>query len=160
DLAARRDPRSRPRIGMKAGIIAAGLGERFRRAGITTPKPLVAVAGKTLLERAIEAAADAGATEIAVLVNGEWPDVARYVGALAPPAAGSGCVTGGAYFSRPAVYRHVSEARRRKLAALREFLALLLESGERLRGFPAGDSIDVDRPEDVPIAERFLERDG
>jgi NDP-sugar pyrophosphorylase family protein len=232
---------------MKAGIIAAGLGERFRRAGITTPKPLVAVAGKTLLERAIEAAADAGAAEVALIVNAESPEVARYVGehawpvpvvltvkttpssmesffmlepqlrdepfllttvdavtakgtlrslaraglaspalgtlgvttfvddekplwvrlgadaeivALGPTASGSGSVTSGSYFFRPAVYRHVSEARRRKLGALREFLALLLEAGERLRGFPAADSIDVDRPEDILTAERFLERDG
>ena len=232
---------------MKAGIIAAGLGERFRRCGITTPKPLVAVAGKTLLARAIEAAAEAGAAEVALIINAEWPEVARYVGesawpvpvtltvkttpssmesfftlephlhdspfllttvdavtakgtlgalaraglasgalgtlavttfvddekplwvrlgadaeivALGPSASGSGWVTSGAYFFRPAVYRHVSEARRRKLGAFREFLALLLEVGERLRGFPAGDSVDVDRPEDIPVAERFLERDG
>jgi NDP-sugar pyrophosphorylase family protein len=230
---------------MKAGIIAAGLGERFRRAGITTPKPLVTVGGKTLLERAIEAVADAGAAEIALIVNAEWPEVARYLrertwpvrvdmivrttpssmeslfalepllcdspfllttvdaitakgtlGALAgaglaagptgtlavttfvddekplwvrlgsdgtilelgPNAAEAGWVTSGAYFFYPDVYRHVGEARRRALGALREFLALLLEQGERLRGFAAGETVDVDRPEDVAIAERFLER--
>jgi len=232
---------------VKAGIIAAGLGERFRRAGIATPKPLVLVGGKTLLERAIEAAADAGAEEIALIVNAEWPEVARYVAehawpvpvdttvrttpssmesfftleprlrdspfllttvdaitakgalgdlaraglaagpvgtlavttlvddekplwvrlgddrtirALGPTAAGSGWVTSGAYFFFPDVYHHVSEARRRALGALREFLALLLERGERLHGFAAGDSVDVDRPEDVAAAERLLRRDG
>ncbi len=229
---------------MKAGIIAAGLGERFRSAGIVTPKPLLVVGGKTLLERAAEAVADAGAEEIALIVNGESPEVARYVRkrrwpvpvaltvkttpssmesfftlepflrgspfllttvdavmargtlaalassglaagpcgtlavtsfvddenplwarlgaqgeilALGRAASGSGWVTSGAYFFHPSVYDHVGEARRRGLGRLREFLAMLVELGERLFGHRAGDSIDVDRPEDIAAAERFLE---
>jgi len=232
---------------VKAGIIAAGLGERLAAAGITTPKPLLVVGGKTLLERTIESAAAAGAQEIALIVNAESPDVARSVrerrwpvpvrltvkttpssmesfftlapslgdspfllmtvdaitargtldalaraglaagpcGTLAvttfvddekplwvrpggagaieeigPGAAGSGWVTSGAYFFFPSVYAHVEEARRRKLGALRQFLALLLEKGERLGGFPSGDSIDVDRPEDIAVAEEFLKAHG
>ena len=232
---------------MRAGIIAAGLGERFQSAGVTTPKPLLVVGGKTLVERAIESAAAAGAEAVALIVNAEFPDVARYVrgrewpvpveltvkttpssmesffqlephlrdspfllstvdaitakgalGALASAgmaagpaatlavttfvddekplwvrlgaeaeiialgtsAAGSGWVTSGAYFFFPIVYRHLAEARRRKLGALREFLALLLEAGEPLHGFRAGDSIDVDRPEDIAVAERFLKVNG
>ncbi|MBI2963019.1 MAG: NDP-sugar synthase [Deltaproteobacteria bacterium] len=233
---------------MKAGIIAAGLGERLRGAGIATPKPLLVVGGKTLLERTIESAAEAGAEEVALIINGESPEVARYVkerrwpvpvrltekttpssmesfftlepelrdspfllatvdsigargtlarlaeaGRSAGPsgtlaitrlvddekplwvrlgddamkiveigagAAGSGWVTSGGYFFFPEVYRHVAEARRRGLTALRHFLALLLEEGCRLHGFPAGDSIDVDRPEDIAAAERFLAARG
>ncbi len=233
---------------MKAGIIAAGLGERLHAAGITTPKPLLVVGGKTLIERTIESAAEAGALEVALIVNAEWPAVARYVeerrwpvpvrltvkttpssmesfftlepqlrdspfllatvdsigerGALArlaeagrsagptgtlaithlvddekplwvrlgrsgeeivelgAGAAGSGWVTSGGYFFFPAVYEHVAEARRRGLTAFRHLLALLLEKGCRLHGFPAGDSIDVDRPEDVAAAERFLAAHG
>ena len=230
---------------MKAGIIAAGLGERFRDAGIVTPKPLLVVGGKTLLERAIEAAAEAGAEEIALIVNAESPEVASYVRqrrwpvpvaltvkttpssmesfftlepwlhgspfllttvdavtargtlaslasaglaagpcgtlavtsfvddesplwvrlganaeilALGPAAAGSGWVTSGAYFFHPSVYDHVGEARRKRLGRLREFLAMLVERGERLFGHRAGDSIDVDRPQDIAVAERFLEK--
>ena len=229
---------------MKAGIIAAGLGERFREAGILTPKPLLVVAGKTLLEHAIEAAAEAGASEVALIVNSEHPEVARYVRqrrwpvpvaltvkttpssmesffeleprlrespfllttvdaiaargamaalvragraagpcgtlavtsyvddekplwarlgpddvilALGDSAAGSGWVTSGAYFFDPTVYRHVAEARRRKLARLRDLLAMLLERGERLHAHRGGDSIDVDRPQDIAAAEKFLE---
>jgi NDP-sugar pyrophosphorylase family protein len=232
---------------MKAGIIAAGLGERFRSAGIATPKPLVSVGGKTLVGRAIESASSAGAEAVALIVNAESPEVARYVRterwpvpveltvkttassmesffalepslrdspfllttvdavsakgtlaalahaglaagptgtlavtsfvddekplwvrlgadarivALGVKAAGSGLVTSGAYFFFPAVYEHVSEARRRKLTALREFLALIVEHGSPLYGFRAGDSVDVDRPEDVAVAERFLKVDG
>ena len=232
---------------MKAGIIAAGLGERFRSAGIATPKPLVRVGGKTLLGRAIESAAAAGAEAVALIVNAESPEVARYVRAerwavpveltvkttpssmesflalepqlrdspfllttvdaitakgtlaalahaglaagptgtlavttfvddekplcvrlgaeakivaLGAEAAGSGLVTSGAYFFFPVVYDHVGEARRRGLAALREFLGLLVEEGAPLYGFRAGDSVDVDRPEDVAVAEQFLKVNG
>ena len=229
---------------MKAGIIAAGLGERFRDAGIVTPKPLLVVAGKTLLERAVEAVTEGGAEEIALIVNAKSPEVASYVRqrrwpvpvaltvkttpssmesffelapslrespfllttvdaitargvlsalassgmaagpcgtlgvtshvdderplwvrlgvndeilALGAAAADSGWVTSGAYFFHPGVYRHVAEARRRKLGRLRDFLALLLERGERLWARQGGDSIDVDRPQDIVAAERFLE---
>jgi NDP-sugar pyrophosphorylase family protein len=232
---------------MKAGIIAAGLGERFRSAGFATPKPLIPVGGKTLLGRAIESAAAAGAEAVALIVNAEFPEVARYVReerwpvpieltvrttpssmesffALAPSlrgspfllttvdaitakgtlaalartglaagptgtlavttfvddekplwvrlgaqarvvalgaeAAGSGLVTSGAYFFFPDVYDHLAEASRRKLAALREFLGLLVEQGASLFGFRAGTSVDVDRPEDVAVAEQFLKVDG
>jgi NDP-sugar pyrophosphorylase family protein len=229
---------------LKAGIIAAGLGQRFRSAGVFTPKPLLVVGGKTLLERAAEAAADAGAEEIALIVNAEYPEVESYVRrrrwavpvaltvkttpssmesfftlepflqgapfllttvdavmargtlpalasaglaagpcgtlavsslvddenplwvrlgaqgeilALGPAASGGGWVTSGAYFFHPSVYDHVGEARRRGLGRLREFLAMLVERGERLFGHRAGDSIDVDRPQDIAAAERFLE---
>jgi regulator of ribonuclease activity A len=54
---------------MKAGIIAAGHGERLHAAGITTPKPLLAIGGRPLIARAIETARLAGATEIACIVN-------------------------------------------------------------------------------------------
>lgn len=228
---------------MRAGIIAAGLGERFRNAGIATPKPLIAVAGKTLLERTIACVAEAGARSVALIVNAEYPAVERYVrerswpvpldltvrttpssmesffalepslrdspfllttvdaiaargtlsglaaaGAAAGPlgtlavtrwvddekplwvkldadqrigeigaaALGSGWVTSGAYFFFPGVYDYVAEARRRGCTALREFLGLLVGEDGGLRGFAAGDSIDVDRPEDLAAAERFL----
>ena len=64
---------------MKAGIIAAGLGERFQRAGILTPKPLIEIGGKTLLARAVESAVSAGATEIALIVNAQFGEVERFV---------------------------------------------------------------------------------
>jgi choline kinase len=63
----------------RAGIIAAGLGERFQRAGVDTPKPLIPLRGKTLLERTIESATAAGASAVALIVNAERPEVARFV---------------------------------------------------------------------------------
>jgi len=232
---------------MKAGIIAAGLGERLRAAGITTPKPMLEIGGKSLLERTIDEVARAGADTVALIVNAEYAELERYVrgrvwplplaltvkttpssmesffalepalrgapfllttvdavtapnalaalaraglenggaGTLAvtsfvddekplwvrlderrrilelgPTAAGSGWVTSGAYFFFPEVYDHVREARERKLGALRQFLGLLLEKGLALSGFDAGDAVDVDRPEDIAVAEEFLRRHG
>jgi NDP-sugar pyrophosphorylase family protein len=54
---------------MKAGLIAAGLGERLRAAGITTPKPLVEVADRPLIDHVLDAAAAAGIDEVACIFN-------------------------------------------------------------------------------------------
>jgi len=64
---------------MKAGIIAAGLGERLRKGGITTPKPLVPVAGEPLIARTIRAAAALGASSVACIVNARFPEVADFL---------------------------------------------------------------------------------
>ncbi len=64
---------------MKAGIIAAGVGERIRAGGIATPKPLLKVGGMTLISRTITAARRAGATEVACIVNAETNLVFDYL---------------------------------------------------------------------------------
>lgn len=64
---------------MKAGIIAAGHGERLRAAGITIPKPLVEIAGRPLIARAIDAARTAGATSVACIVNAETDRVRQFL---------------------------------------------------------------------------------
>ncbi len=61
---------------MKAGILAAGLGSRLTQGGITVPKPLVEVAGDTLIGRVIREAAAAGATSVAVITTPVHPEVA------------------------------------------------------------------------------------
>src|SRR5574337_653886 len=72
---------------MKAGLIAAGLGERLRAHGITPPKPLVQVAGRPLIDYVLAAVAAAGLQQIACIVNEEsrgieehcrnqWPQLA------------------------------------------------------------------------------------
>ena len=55
---------------MKALILAAGLGERMRPLTNTTPKPLLPVAGKPLVEWHLEKLAACGVTE--VVVNTSW----------------------------------------------------------------------------------------
>jgi NDP-sugar pyrophosphorylase family protein len=56
---------------MKAALIAAGLGERLRAAGIRVPKPLIEVAGKPLIDHVIDAAAAAGIDELVCIFNQE-----------------------------------------------------------------------------------------
>jgi choline kinase len=54
---------------MKAGLIAAGLGERLRDAGIRVPKPLVEIAGTPLIDHVLDAVAAAGIPEVACIFN-------------------------------------------------------------------------------------------
>jgi len=54
---------------VKAGILAAGLGERLHAGGISTPKSLVRVGDKPLLCHALAAVAEAGAREAVIAVN-------------------------------------------------------------------------------------------
>lgn len=55
---------------MKAMILAAGKGERMRPLTLTTPKPLVRVAGVPLIEYHLRALAAAGFTDI--VINHAW----------------------------------------------------------------------------------------
>jgi MurNAc alpha-1-phosphate uridylyltransferase len=55
---------------MKAMILAAGRGERMRPLTDATPKPLLEVAGKPLMQWPMEALADGGFTEL--VVNTAW----------------------------------------------------------------------------------------
>jgi NDP-sugar pyrophosphorylase family protein len=63
---------------MKAGLIAAGIGERLREAGITVPKPLVEVAGRPLIDHVLDAVAAAGIEDVACIFNEEADDVAAH----------------------------------------------------------------------------------
>ncbi|MGH8371802.1 MAG: sugar phosphate nucleotidyltransferase, partial [Gammaproteobacteria bacterium] len=55
---------------MKAMILAAGRGERLRPLTDTTPKPLIEVRGKPLLQWHIEHLRDAGFTRL--VINTSW----------------------------------------------------------------------------------------
>jgi NDP-sugar pyrophosphorylase family protein len=54
---------------MKAGIIAAGHGERLARAGLRDPKPLVRVAGVPLIEHTLNGVRAAGISEVVCIIN-------------------------------------------------------------------------------------------
>lgn len=64
---------------MKMGIIAAGVGERLARGGISIPKPLVPVGGKPLVARIIHASAQIGVASVACIVNDLNPATAWYL---------------------------------------------------------------------------------
>jgi NDP-sugar pyrophosphorylase family protein len=225
-----------PLPGIQGAIIAAGEGRRLREAGVTTPKPLVRVAGVPLLESAVDnllragiacvtlivseahaacgafarerfasadlrvivrttasslesfravldasppgrvlvstvdawcapdelrsfaeraAARPDGATVLGLtrLVADEKPLWARVgaAGRIIALGGGSGdAVTAGLYL--------VSEGARRlappeRLGRLRDYLGFLLEQGEPMFGELMGHVVDVDRPEDVALAE-------
>jgi NDP-sugar pyrophosphorylase family protein len=70
---------------MYAGIIAAGLGERMLKGGVTVPKPLIQVGGMPLIGRAVLSAVEAGAERVAVIVNDLYPQVAEYMRKTAWP---------------------------------------------------------------------------
>nr|WP_067298924.1 nucleotidyltransferase family protein [Marinobacterium profundum] len=65
---------------MRAMILAAGLGTRMRPLTLTTPKPLLRVGGKALIEYHIERLVAAGFDEI--IINHAWlgPQIEAYLG--------------------------------------------------------------------------------
>ncbi len=56
---------------MKAGLIAAGAGARLRDAGIMTPKPLVEIGGRALVDHVLDAVAAAGIDDAVCIFNAE-----------------------------------------------------------------------------------------
>jgi NDP-sugar pyrophosphorylase family protein len=57
---------------IRGGIIAAGEGSRLRQAGYAVPKPLVPVAGTTLIERVIGNFLAAGIASLVIIFNEEY----------------------------------------------------------------------------------------
>jgi len=71
---------------LRAGVFAAGRGERLRSE--TNPlKPLVKVDGRTLIERVLISMAEAGATEVVVIINEDSVAVRDHVTASKWPFA-------------------------------------------------------------------------
>lgn len=63
---------------LRAGILAAGRGERLRSAA-SPLKPLALVGGETLIERVLKSMAEAGASEVVVIINEDSPAVRDHV---------------------------------------------------------------------------------
>jgi NDP-sugar pyrophosphorylase family protein len=105
----------------------------------------------------------AGVLAVTDFVDDEKPlraavDDEQRIAALGPAAAASPLVTAGLYVFDPCVFATVAAARAARLGALREWLAALLAAGYELRAAAIGKSVDVDRPEDVAVAEAFIRR--
>src|SRR5215216_4277001 len=72
-------------IPQTAMVLAAGLGKRMAPITDTLPKPLVAIAGKTLLDRSLDALAAAGVKKAVVNVH-HFPDqIRRHVAKRSAP---------------------------------------------------------------------------
>lgn len=65
---------------MKALIASGGRGTRLRPITHTRNKHLIPIANKPILHYAIEAAADAGITEVAIVINADSDEVPRAIG--------------------------------------------------------------------------------
>ncbi len=76
-----------PRSTLRAGVIAAGHGVRLRNGGGHALKPLVPVAGVTLVERVLASIAEANPSEVVLIVNEESPAVRDHVSSRAWPFA-------------------------------------------------------------------------
>ncbi|HVF71257.1 MAG TPA: NTP transferase domain-containing protein [Chthoniobacterales bacterium] len=63
---------------LRAGVLAAGRGERLRGHG-SELKPLIRVAGETLIERVLNSLSEAGATEVVVIINEDSTAVREHV---------------------------------------------------------------------------------
>ena len=80
--------------------------------------------------------------------------------ALGAAAAPSAYATAGVYAIRSSILREADAARREGVDALRVFLGRLLDRGYYLAGVPMTQAIDVDRPDDIRVAEEFLRSSG
>jgi NDP-sugar pyrophosphorylase family protein len=76
--------------------------------------------------------------------------------ALGPAARPGGLVTAGFYVFQRAIFAEIGAARAASFGALREFLGHLLARGYRLYGEQVSKTVDVDRPEDLGVAEAFV----
>lgn len=73
--------------GLKGGIIAAGEGSRLRQAGFTMPKPMVPIAGVTLIESVLRNFVAASIAPVAVIVNEDERAVVDWVRSRFPALA-------------------------------------------------------------------------
>jgi N-acetyl-alpha-D-muramate 1-phosphate uridylyltransferase len=68
-----------------AMVLAAGLGSRLRPITDVTPKPLVKVAGRTLLDRGLDRLVEAGVTDVVINVSHLGQQIIDHCAALARP---------------------------------------------------------------------------
>jgi NDP-sugar pyrophosphorylase family protein len=83
-------------------------------------------------------------------------DKSQRIVALGDEARPGRYVTAGFYYFKPEIFSLIDAARTRRLSALRQFLGFLLENHFRLYGIPVSKTVDVDTPEDIEKANKYL----
>jgi NDP-sugar pyrophosphorylase family protein len=236
----------------RAGIIAAGRGDRLRHRDDAVLKPLVRVGGRALIDRVLASIGEASPREVVIIINEDalavqdhvektaWPFDLQWivettpssmhsflrvlevlsaggdsgpflmstVDTVAPPSAYGGFAqrlldtdadvvlavtraigddrpllidvdeptmqvirvgspgssstfcTAGCYGVRASVLAEAAAARRDGLGALRQFLARLVERGYRVAAVELPPCVDVDRPDDIDLAEALVNQVG
>jgi NDP-sugar pyrophosphorylase family protein len=76
---------------------------------------------------------------------------------LGDAARDSAYVTSGFYYCSPRISAACAALAPTRVSALREFLGWLLQQGYWLHGYLAPKTIDVDRPQDIAVAEQFIQ---
>ncbi len=123
---------------------------------ISTVDALLAPEDPSRFSAAVPPGAE-GAVALTEFVDDEkplWASVGEdgWIRALGPDARGSGLVTAGLYALSAAAALTTEGL---EFARLRDYWAYLARRG-RLAGIRVGKAVDVDRPEDIEVAERFL----
>lgn len=80
----------------------------------------------------------------------------QQITAIGASAADSPLITAGLYVFTPRIFAEVGAARAAGYSALRAFLAHLCQQGYPLFAAHVPKTVDVDRPEDIAVAERFI----
>jgi NDP-sugar pyrophosphorylase family protein len=83
-------------------------------------------------------------------------DAQQRIRQIGEAARGSAYVTSGFYHCAPSVSAACDGLPPRRVLALREFLGWLLQQGYWLQGYLAPKMVDVDRPQDIAVAEQFV----
>jgi NDP-sugar pyrophosphorylase family protein len=115
----------------------------------------------SFLRRAARLAEADGVLGVHEFVDDEKPlrvrlDGQQRIVGLGEEAAESPLITAGLYVLSPCIFAEVEAARQASLTALRQFLGHLLGKGYRLYGLPVEKTVDVDRLEDIAVAEAFV----
>jgi hypothetical protein len=79
---------------------------------------------------------------------------------LGDTARGSAYVTSGFYYCSPRISAACAALAPTRVSALRGFLGWLQQHGYWLQGYLAPKTIDVDRPQDIAVAEQFVREMG
>jgi NDP-sugar pyrophosphorylase family protein len=85
-------------------------------------------------------------------------DAQQRIRQMGETARDSAYVTSGFYYCAPSVSAACDSLPPGRVNALREFLGWLLQQGYWLQGYLAPKMVDVDRPQDIPVAEQFVQK--